>query len=116
MTLTAPDAVPSCPTWCPGHEDDQEPTPARWHRSDGIVVSVVERRSARLGGDPATLVAEDHVVAIEQDAQATYPYVACRATRGPAPILRRHLGQRTTTPRGDLGRSGRHKVGSVSSR
>ncbi|MDQ1076207.1 MULTISPECIES: hypothetical protein [Microbacterium] len=75
MTPSAPDASPECPVWCAGHEDEQEPTPARWHRSDGIVVSVTERRRAPLGGDPAPLFADDFVVAIEQDAQATYLYI-----------------------------------------
>ncbi|MEV7769887.1 hypothetical protein [Microbacterium sp. NPDC086615] len=75
MTLAAPDASPECPVWCAGHEDAQEPAPPRWHRSEGIVVSVTERRRAPLGGDAAPLFAEDFVVAIERDAQATYLYV-----------------------------------------
>ncbi len=75
MTPSAPDASPECPVWCAGHEDDQEPTPPRWHRSDGIIVSVVERHRTRFGGVPAPLVAKDFVVALEQDAQAIYLYI-----------------------------------------
>jgi hypothetical protein len=75
MTDPAPDVVAVCPAWCAGHDDNQEPPPARWHRSDGIIVTVVERHRARLGGDPAPLFAGDYVVAIEQDAQATYLYI-----------------------------------------
>jgi len=68
---------PGCPAWCAGHNDEQEPTPPRWHRSEGVIVPVVERRQARLGGaEPAPLFVEDFVVALEQDAQATYLYVA----------------------------------------
>lgn len=61
--------------WCAGHEDDQEPMPPHWHRNEGVIVSVVERRRATLGAGPAPLLAEDFVVALEQDAQATYLYI-----------------------------------------
>ncbi|WP_441004775.1 DUF6907 domain-containing protein [Microbacterium sp. CFBP 8794] len=65
-----------CPPWCAGHDDGQEPSPPRWHRSDGHIVPVVERRRVTLGGSaPAPLTAEDYVVALERDAQATYLYI-----------------------------------------
>lgn len=65
-----------CPPWCAGHDDEQEPTPTRWHRSEGVIVPVVERRQARLaGGELAPLTGVDFVVALEQDARATYVYL-----------------------------------------
>ena len=65
-----------CPPWCAGHDDEQEPSPPRWHRSEGVIVPVIERRHARLGGDElAPLTGQDFVVALEQDARATYLYI-----------------------------------------
>ena len=75
MSRPISDTAHECPIWCAGHDDDQEPTPPHWHRSEGIIVSVVERRRAVLGGNPAALLSEDFVVALEQDAQATYVYI-----------------------------------------
>jgi len=75
MPLPISDTTHECPIWCAGHDDNQEPTPPRWHRSEGVIVSVVERRRAVLGSDPASLFAEDFVVALEQDAQVTYVYL-----------------------------------------
>lgn len=76
MPQTTPTETTGCPSWCAGHDDPEEPTPLRWHRSEGIVVPVVERRQMRLGGDElAPLFAEDYVVAIEQDQRATYVYI-----------------------------------------
>ncbi|SIS19318.1 hypothetical protein [Microbacterium sp. RURRCA19A] len=76
--MTASDSVSgnACPPWCAGHDDEQEPTPPRWHRSEGVLVPVVERRQARLGRtEPAPLFAEEYVVALEQDQQVTYLYI-----------------------------------------
>lgn len=75
MPRTDPDSTRECPAWCAGHEDDQETKPPHWHRSEGVIVTVVERRRAALGGGSAPLFAEDFIVALEQDAQATYLYV-----------------------------------------
>lgn len=65
-----------CPPWCAGHDDEQEPSPPRWHRSEGVLVPVIERRQARLGGsEVAPLSVEDYVVALEQDDRSTYLYI-----------------------------------------
>lgn len=65
-----------CPSWCTGHDDGHEPFPPRWHRSNGEIVPVVERRRMTLGGStPVPLTAEDYVVALERDTHATYLYI-----------------------------------------
>jgi len=76
MPLTTPIDASSCPTWCVGHDDAFEPTPPRWHRSEGVVIPVIERRQMRLGCEElAPLVAEEYVVSLEQDQRATYLYI-----------------------------------------
>lgn len=36
MPIPPVSSTPGCPSWCAGHDDEQEPIPPRWHRSDGV--------------------------------------------------------------------------------
>jgi hypothetical protein len=76
----------SCPLWCAGHDDAQEPVPPRRHRSEPVLLPVVERRPP-LGEEARqpSLVGNTMVVALEQDESRTYVWI------GPAEELRRSI-------------------------